>query len=146
MRLKDKKGLTAMVDAMIFIFVIGLAASAAFAFGGEEPAANDASSISDSIFSARLRTCDLIDTEDSGLVSMPDLVAFYIITGEGETADYIESILDSLLQRPHSYHLEVDYKGDVISIGDGIGDPISSSVKEFTVTYGGTIKADLKLY
>ena len=146
MRLNDRKGMTAMVDAMIFIVIMGLAVSAIFAFGGEEPAANNASSISDSIFSAKLRTCDFIDTDDSGLVPMPDIAAFYILTGEGEAGDYIQSILDSLMQRPHSYSLEIGYKGSIISIGDGAGDPVSGSVKEYTVTYGGTIRTDLRIY
>ena len=146
MRLKDKKGLTAMVDAMIFIVIMGLAFSAMFAFGGGEPAANDASSISDNIFSAKLRTCDLVETDDSRLISVPDMVAFFILTGEGQVIDYIESVLDSLMKRPNSYSLDIDYQGSMISIGGGKGDPVSGSAKEFTVTYGGAIKADLRIY
>jgi hypothetical protein len=146
MRLKNKKGMTAMIDAMIFIVIIGIAVSAIFALTGDEPAANDASSISDSIFSAKLRTCDLVETDDSRLVSMPDMMAFYILTGEGDAANYIESILDSLMQRPHSYSLSICYSGNTIVIGDGLGDAVSSSVKEFTVTYGGTVTANLSLY
>jgi hypothetical protein len=59
MRLKNRKGLTAMVDAMIFIVVIGLAVSAMFAFGGDEQKVNEASAVSENIFSAKLRTCDM---------------------------------------------------------------------------------------
>jgi len=146
MRLKNRKGLTAMVDAMIFIVIMGLAVSAMFAFGGGEPAANDASSISNNIFSAKLRICDFVETDDSRLVSVPDVVAFYIMTGEGRAADYIESVLDSLMKRPDSYRLDVEYQGSTISIGSGKGDPVSGSVKDFTVTYGGAIRADLRIY
>jgi len=146
MRLKDKKGLTAMVDAMIFIVVIGLAVSAMFAFCSEDPVANDASSIIDSIFSAKLRTCDLVDTDDSRLISMTDMTAFYILTDEGRAMDYLESILDSLMQRPDSYCLDVTYQGKDVHIGSGKGDPVSGSVKEFTVTYGGAVRTHLKIY
>ena len=146
MRLKNRKGLTAMVDGMIFIVIMGLAVSAMFAFGGNEPTANDASSVSNSIFSAKLRTCDLVDTDDSRLVSVSDVIAFYIMTGEGRAAEYIESVLDSLMKRPDSYRLDIEYQGSSISIGSGKGDPISGSVKDFTVTYGGSIRADLRIY
>jgi len=146
MRLKNKKGLTAMVDAMIFIVIMGLAVSAMFAFNSNDSAANDASVISDSIFSAKLRTCDLVDMNESRIVGMPDMVAFYILTGEGKVAEYIESILDSLTQRPGSYCLDLTYHGSTVTIGSEKGDPVSGSVKEFTVTYGGTVRADLRLY
>jgi len=146
MRLKDRKGITAMVDAMIFIVIMGLAVSAMFAFSGGEPVVNDASSVSDSIFSSKLRTCDFIDTEESGLVSMPDMAAFYILTGEGKAADYIESVLDSLLQRPNSYRLDIEYQGCRITIGGGDGDAVSGAVKEYTVTYGGSIRTELRIF
>ena len=146
MRLKDNRGMTAMVDAMIFIVIMGLAISAMFAFSGGEPAANDASSISDSIFSSKLRTCDLVDTDDSGLIGMPDIAAFHILTGEGKAADYLGNILDSLLQRPNSYRLDIEYQGCTITIGSGDGDAVSGAVKEFAVTYGGSIRTELRIF
>lgn len=144
--MKNKNGLTAMVDAMIFIVVMGLAVTAIFAFSGNDHTPNDASSITDCIFSARMRACDLVDTDESGIVGIPDLAAFHIVTGEGTVVDYIKSILDSLMQRPDSYRLEIDYRGETVSIGDGRGDPVSSYAKEFTVTYGGAIRTYLELY
>lgn len=146
MRLNNKRGLTAMVDAMIFIVVMGLAVAAIFAFSGDDHTPNDASSITDNIFSAKLKACDLVDTEESGLISIPDMVAFHIIISNGMVIDYIESILDSVMQRPDSYRLDVSYHGETISIGSGRGDPVSSSAKEFTVTYGGVIETYLSLY
>ncbi|MDR3075520.1 MAG: hypothetical protein LBU30_05745, partial [Candidatus Methanoplasma sp.] len=123
-----------------------LAVSALFVFGGEDVPNDDASSISDGIFSAKLKAGDLLDTEDSRLISMPDLVAFCIITGDGAAIDYIESILESLMQRPDSYCLTVGYGENSIMIGNPHGNAVSSSVKEFTVTYGGTVKATLSIY
>jgi hypothetical protein len=146
MRLKNKKGMTAMVDAMIFIVVLGLAVSAMFAFTGSEPAPDNASRISDNIFTSKLRSCDVINTEESGLVNVSDMVAFYFLTGEGNIMQYIKSIMDSLMQRPGSYRLEITYGKSSISIGSGTGDPISSYHKEYNVTYGGIVKADLMIY
>ncbi|MDR2698444.1 MAG: hypothetical protein LBB30_02035 [Candidatus Methanoplasma sp.] len=146
MRLKDKKGMTAMVDAMIFIVIMGMAVSAMFSFGGENPVPNDASSVSDCIFSSKLRMCDLVDTEESGPVSIPDMAAFYILTGEGKTAGYLESILDSLFQRPGSYRLDIEYQGSTMTVGSGKGEAVSGSVKEFAVTYGGSIRTELRIF
>jgi len=146
MRVRNKKGLTAMVDAMIFIVILGLAASAMFAFNGDDPEPNDASSITDSIFSSKLRACDVIDTNDSRLIGMPDIAALCILTEDDNIKDYLGSILDSLLQRPGSYSLSIDYMGESVTIGSGKGEAVSGSVKEFIVTYGGTITVDLNIY
>jgi hypothetical protein len=138
--------MTAMVDAMIFIVIIGLAVTAMFSFSGNEPAVNDASSITENIFSAKLRVCDLIDSEESGLAGVPDMVAVFILSGEGTVIDYIRNILDSLMNRDGSYLMEIEYNGRTVSVGAGRGEPVSSSVKEFTVTYGGSIRTSLTLY
>jgi len=146
MRLKNRKGLTAMVDAMIFIVVMGLAVSAMFAFSGGDHSESDASSVIDGIFSAKLRACDITDTDDSRLISMPDMIAFCLLTNDKGVMEYLESVLDILMQRPGSYRLDIVYLDKTASAGSGRGDPVSGSVKEFTVTYGGTVKADLKIY
>ena len=146
MRLKNKKGMTAMVDAMIFIVVMGLAVSAMFMFTSNEPVPDDASRVPDKIFTSKLRSCDVIDTEESGIVNVSDMVAFYFLTGEGKIMQYIKGIMDSLMQRPGSYRLDISYKGSSISIGSGTGDPLSSYHKEYGVTYGGTVKADLMIF
>ncbi|MCL2317565.1 MAG: hypothetical protein FWC44_04515 [Methanomassiliicoccaceae archaeon] len=147
MRLKgNNKGLTAMVDAMIFIVVLGLAVTAMFAFTVDDPAPNSASSISENIFTAKLKTCDLIETEESGLVSIPDMAAVYILTGEGTVMEYIQNVLDSVTQRSNSYRLDITYQDQTVSIGTGKGDPVCGSVKEYTVTYGGSIRTDLRIY
>ncbi|MCL2295551.1 MAG: hypothetical protein FWC29_00500 [Methanomassiliicoccaceae archaeon] len=146
MRMRNKKGMTAMVDAMIFIVVLGIAVSALFAYSGEEPVSTDATSVSESIFSAKLHICDLTEIDDSGLISMPDAVAFSILTGDKKAIEYIKSILDSLTHRPKAYCLTIDYRGETVKIGETGGDPVSGSTKEYTVTYGGSITVDLKFY
>ncbi|MDR1405031.1 MAG: hypothetical protein LBJ20_05650 [Candidatus Methanoplasma sp.] len=145
MRLKNRKGITAMVDAMMFIVVMGLAVSALFAFGGEDIQNEDASSVSDSIFSAKLRIRDFLETDDSKLVSMPDMVAFGILTGDNTVFDYIENIMNSLMQRPYSYCMEIEYNGSSVTIGRLHGDAVSSSAKEFTATYGGSVAVFLSI-
>jgi hypothetical protein len=147
MRLKsNRKGLTAMVDAMIFIVIIGLAVSAMFALSNNNLEANDASAVSDAVFTAKVRMCDMMDTEESRLVSIADMTAYYILTGKGNVMDYIQSILDSLMQRPGSYLLNLSYRDTTVTIGTGHGDMVSGYIRDFTVTYGGTITADLEIY
>ena len=146
MHLKNKRGMTAMVDAMIFIVIIGLAVTAMFSFNNNEKGTNDASSMLESIFTAKIRTNDLIEADESGIVGIPDMVAVFILTGEGTVIDYIKEILDSAMQRDGAYYMEIEYQGRTVSIGTDKGDPISGSVKEFTVTYGGSIRTSLMLY
>ena len=135
-----------MVDAMIFVVVMGLAVSAMFAFSWGEPEPDDAAAVSDCIFTAKLRMNDVLATEESGLVSLTDMAALYILTGEGAAVGYIEGVLDSLMRKPGSYSMDVAYRGTTVSIGSGSGDPASSSHKEYVVTYGGAVEVDLRLY
>lgn len=147
MHIRKRTGITAMVDAMIFIVVMGLAVTALCAYDDNENViSNEASSISEELFSSNLRMCDFIETDDTRLVSMPDMVVFGIITGETTILEHIGTILRSLTQRTDAFFLNAEYKGDSISIGNSGGVPISSSIKEYTVTYGGTVKVNLVLY
>lgn len=136
-----------MVDAIIFIMVMGLAVTALCAHSNTDGIdQTDASTISEELFSANLRMCDFVDTDETGLISMPDLMAFHIITGESTILEHVDAVLRSLTQRADAFFLNVEYNGDSISIGSDDGIPLSSSVKEYTVTYGGTVSVDLVLY
>lgn len=146
MRIKKKTGITAMVDAMIFIVVLGIAVTAMHNYSNSEPLVDDASFISEKIFSGKLRMCDMIETEDTGVIGIPDLVAYYLLTDNDSVAEYLDSVLRTLTQRPDSYLLVMDYDGHTSTIGYDRGDPVSSCTVDYTVTYGGSVRIELSLF
>lgn len=147
MHIKKKNGMTAMVDAMIFIVVIGIAVSAMCAhYGNGDPASNEASDISEKIFSAKFRFCDIVDTEETRLIGMPDAVAFHLLTGDSSVIDYLEDVFRSLTQRSDSFFFAAEYDGESFSFGNKTDNAVSSSIREYTVTYGGTVSIEIILY
>ncbi|MCK9323058.1 MAG: hypothetical protein M0P07_03775 [Candidatus Methanomethylophilaceae archaeon] len=147
MYLKNKKGITAIVDAMIFIIIISLAVAALYAnTGDEEFIMNDASDVSNQLLSSDFRISDLMNTNDSSVVSLTDLLAAAVVTGDSSITDYIVTVLDALTERPDSYLLNLKYSGKVISLGTGDGNPVSGYITNSTVTFGGTLTFELYLY
>jgi len=147
MHIKSKKGLTAMVDAMIFIIIMGLAVSALFYIQNETQTTDaDAKDILDNIFTAKIRTDDLIEDGDSKIVSLTDMVAVSLMTESKDAIDYIEEIMDRLTERPGSYSLHLEYKGIHLELGTGEGVPISTAIKDIVVLYGDILRVELALY
>lgn len=147
MRLKNKKGMTAMVDAMIFIVIMGIVATVYFSSGHiDNSEMNESSEITDDIFSTKLKINDLIDTEENGLISIGDLIVSHLYSNNDSITEYLEDILRTLLQRPDSYRLELTYGDLSCTIGNGYGDPLSSCTKEHTVTFGGVLTSSLSIY
>jgi hypothetical protein len=145
--MKNTKGLTAMVDAMIFIVIMGILVVAMFSIqNNEEYVMNEASEVSDQLFSAKMRISDVMDAEDSLIVPLTDLLAASIVTGESSVSEYVVSVLDSLTERPGAYRLNMSYRDVTVTLGTGDGPPISGCERSLTVTYGGTLVTELFLY
>jgi hypothetical protein len=145
--MRNRKGLTAMVDAMIFMVIMGILVVAMFSISNdEEYVMNEASEVSDQLFSAKLRISDIMDEEDSLIVPLTDLLAASIIIKENSVSEYVRSVLDSLTERPGAYRLNLSYRDTTMTIGTGDGVPISGCERNLTVTYGGTLLTELLLY
>jgi hypothetical protein len=146
MRIKSKKGMTAMIDAMIFIVVMGLAVAALCYIQDDRNSENDASDIVDRLFHSKMRIDDIIEENDSKVMPLSDLVAASMIIGDGAAASYLEETLDCLMNRPDSYSMRIVYKGIETNIGSGEGIPTSSTSRDIIVLYGDALHIELCLY
>ena len=147
MHLKNKKGLTAMVDAMIFIVVMGLAVSALlYLQGSDEETRGESGEIVDNLFSTKIRMDDLIEYGDSSIISLTDMLAASMVIGDDSIKDYLETVMTSLRGIPGSYSMSIEYQGIRLELGTGDGVPISSSTKEFVVLYGDVMRIGLNLF
>jgi hypothetical protein len=145
--MRNKKGLTAMVDAMIFIVIMGILVAAMFSVSdNEDYTMNEASEVSDQLFSAKVRISDILEEQDSLVITITDLLAASIVIGDDSAPEYVKAILDSLTERPGAYRLNLSYRDTALTIGTGDGIPVSGCERELTVTYGGVLLTELFLY
>lgn len=143
----DRKGMAAVIDAFIFITIIGLIAAGMFAYGNaheeKEPIAK---TVHDTFFAVELRTNDVFDDTDTQCVRMCDLMAAYLVTGEGGVKEYAESVLRSIIPPIYEFTFVFEYGGHVLTIGTE-GDTISSRYSaDISIVSGKTMRTTLTLY
>lgn len=144
----NRKGLTGIIDAMIFITIMSVVFSALYAYNindvnNFDP---DASDISGEILSSKFCLDDIIDTDDSRLVSFTDLLAAATLTGDERTIAYLQLVLNSATGRSDSYRMTAIYGSNTFTIGIGEGMPRSSCTETTAVTYGGSMTTILELF
>ncbi len=137
-----------MVDAMIFIVVMGLvvAGISIYDMPDETAERNIASEVTHELFEANLKLSDILDTDDDSLATLPDVLAASLGSFDRESFDYIEIVMDSLMNRPGSYTIELEYEGKSATIGEGVGTPQSEHNGEFTITFGGILHTKVSIY
>jgi hypothetical protein len=144
----NRKGLTGIIDAMIFITIMSVVFSALYAYNINDTDTFDidASDISNEILSSKFCLDDIIYTDDSRLVSFTDLLAAATLTGDERTIDYLRLVLNSATGRSDSYRMTVIYGNNTFTIGIGEGVPLSSCTETTAVTYGGSMTTILELF
>lgn len=142
----DRRGMTAMIDAMIFIIIMGLVVSAVFAMDDDEDVEpNNASAMCKKLIQTDLRLCDVMDTEDQSGMMMPDLMAACTMSDE-LSSEYITDVLDSITERPGAYRLTMDYNEKELVLGTGDGTPVSGYTTESPISFGGILTITLELF
>lgn len=141
----NRKGITAMADAMIFVVVMGLAIGAFAMYDNDEIERNDASIILDLTLGCRINICEMIDTKDTTPVPLPELLAASLISGDRRTFDYLVETIDSATGMPGEYSLTVTY-GELISqAGNGLNNENNGCTRNIELSIGGTLTVELTL-
>lgn len=143
----DKKAMAALIDAFIFITIIGLIAAGMFAYSNiiseKETAAKTAY---DTFFSIELKTNDMFRDTDTQCVKMCDLIAAYMVTDKGDMKTYIESTLASIIPPIYGYMMILEYDGRTMTIGDAGNELSSHYSSSMKIIDGKTMSASLTLY
>ena len=145
--IRSKKGTAAVIDAFIFITVIGLIAAGMFAYSNVQ---NDkeakAKEIYESFFAIELKTNDLFDGADTQCVRMCDLIAAHMASGQGSVDEYIEGVLNSIIPPIYNYVFAFEYDGRSMVIGNE-GQKLTSKYSSDMMTLSGKpLHAVLTLY
>ena len=146
-RRRGKKGMAAIIDAFMFITVIGLIAAGMFASASlnveKETAAKTAY---DTFFDIKLRTNDMFEDADTQSVRMCDLIAAYMMTSEGNIPEYVEEALREIIPPVHGHFFVIKYNGKTMTFG-AEGDVLASRYSSYMVISDGrTMTATLSLY
>lgn len=146
---KDRKGIIAMFDAMVFIILLTAAATWLFVFtsveGPEEPMAKK---VSDDIYSVELSTCDLMYLEDTKILPMDTLVAAAMNTDRTEKVrTYLSELLEQLIPAVHGYELTLEYNGHSLYLSRMSDRPLTSEyADERAIDGAGTLVSVLRIY
>ncbi len=143
---KDRKGLTGIMDAVIFMVLISMAFSALYVYDAGNNDFRDASDISDEILSAKFSLNEITDHEDSKIVCFTDLLAVTTVSNDERVLEYLVSLLDSTTGMPGSYKMTITYMENSFTVGTGSGIPRSSCVRATPVTYGDSVITQIELF
>ena len=145
--IRNRKAMAAVIDAFIFITIIGLIAAGMFAYSniGNEKHAK-AKEYHDAFFSIELRTNDMFDGTDTQCVRMCDLVAAHMASDEGTVREYAENVMNNIVPPIYGYSFIFEYDGRVMAIG-GEGERLTSQYSsEIMIISGKPMRATLTLY
>jgi hypothetical protein len=90
-----KKGMASVMDAMLFITVLGIAASVIFVHIPAEPQEVSAKDVHDDLFRIELKVSDVFDIDDDRVMPLQDLLVAQLISGKGNVSDHILSVLEN---------------------------------------------------
>ena len=141
-----KKGMAAVIDAFIFITIIGLIAAGMFAYSHSADRDAMAKEYHDSFFAIELRTNDLFEGTDTQCAMMCDLIAAHIASDEGTVREYAEETMNNIIPPIYGYKFVFEYDGHTMSIGNGDGRVISQYSSDTVIISGKTMHSVLYVY
>ncbi len=146
---RNRKGIVAMFDAMIFVLLLTMAATWLFVFTSMgEPEEPMAKTVSDDIFSVKVRTCDLLNLNDTKILPIDTLLAASMNSNQiGKTQTYLSELLDQLIPAVYGYDFTVEYRGHSIHLSRHSDRELNSEYSDERIIDGaGTLKYTLRIY
>ena len=146
---KDRRGMIAVFDAMVFVLLLSMAATWMFVFTSmddiDEPMAK---TVSDDIFSMEVRTSDLMDLSDTKVLPIETLIAATMKNGSTErTERLLSETLDELIPQVYGYDFELEYEGHTLCFQRDSERELSSEYgSEYPVDGAGVLRSSLRIY
>ena len=146
---KDRKGMVAMFDAIVFVILLSAAATWLFVFSSiDEPDEPMAKRVSDDMFSVEMRTCDLMYLDDTRILPLDTLVAASMCSGSTDKAEtHLTELLDQLIPAVYGYEFTLEYEGHSLYLSRTADRPLSSEyTDERPIEGAGTLMSCLRIY
>ncbi len=135
----NRKAVIASLDAMIFVTLLAVAASAMIVFVPQEDGAPDASEICNNLNYVILDGDAVAGESVRSDITFWDYAACMISAGRtAELESYIAELMDDLVSGRYGYGMELTHGGSTVTVGRGNGTPSSDCNLEI-LTYDGTV-------
>lgn len=141
----QRKGMAAVMDAMLFIIIIGIAVSAVFVYTPDEPEVPMAERVHNDIFRTELKTNDVFDVADTRVMGMKEIIAAHLTSGEGDIETMLYDMIRSMVPISHEFMFKCEFNGNVLIIGDEFDNVTSRYSFEHTVN-GMALSSSLCIY
>ena len=125
----NRKGSIAMIDAMIFIILLSAVSVTMFAniMSDDVHDGPNAKTVCDDLFSMKLDSSTLFDTEDAQILPVSTLIAANMNSGhKEEMRSFIKRVMDDLVPDTYGYDISMTFKGDEMIVERHAGGDISS--------------------
>ena len=146
---RNRKGMVAVFDAMIFIVLLSAAATWLFMYteltDNEEPMAK---TVSDDLFAVELRTCDLLPLGDTKVLPLSTIIAASMNSGDQDKVErFVFDTLKQLIPEIYGFEFTLEYNGHVIHLERTSDRGLSSEYSQDHIIDGaGTLRSTLKLF
>ena len=143
----NRKGMVAILDAVIFIAILAFISVTMLTFGNisEEDRAPDASEVCDRLMSTEMGGRGLLPEMGNTPYTMADVAAYAVASGDKDLRDRIKEMADDLTFNRARYCLELRYGEKTVMIGEDVSVYSSSYCGEERVIGGGTLYVSLRL-
>ena len=142
--LVNSKGLTAFLDAMIFLVLIMTAVSVtAVAFHIDTDDGPDPDDFLTDLSKMQLRLSDMTEIEDDSLSYISDLMA-YSVSHKCDVQDYLVTVLDEIFGE-RRYCMAYTFQDETITLGDPDRYYRSISCRSMAISTGGSIYISLSV-
>ena len=116
--LKDSRGITAFLDAMVFMGILVVALSMLSpGFSHADDGSPSASEVLDAMAASKVRMSDLSSDGDDSPVFLTDMAAYSVHTGDRHALEYIDAIMKAHC-RGHPYKVTLSYGDSTEDLGE----------------------------
>lgn len=145
---KNKKGMIAIIDALIFLTIMSTVVIGMFSYfivqETEQPLAK---TINDDFFSIRLKASDIYPTVDDQTYPIADLIAADLNSGSyGNAEQYVKNAIDTMIPLMYGYLFTLVYKEHTMSISREGNTMTSCYSTAILINGGGELFADLTIF
>ncbi|MCL2142658.1 MAG: hypothetical protein FWH44_00120 [Methanomassiliicoccaceae archaeon] len=145
--IRSRKAMAAVIDAFIFITVIGIVAGGMFVYlNASHESETKAKTYYDAFFAIELRTNDVFEGSDTQCIMMCDLIAAHMASDQGTVKAYAANVLEKMIPPMYCYLFVFEYDGRVMTIGKEGGKLDSRYSSEMTIISGKSMRATLSIY
>lgn len=141
----NRKGVSCMFDACVFMVIILLAISFILSDVGRPPVPEGTDEVMDTISSVRMGMDALSESEAGDILPLTDMLAYAVVTGDQGPLDLVSMIMMERFPG-HEYTVDVWFEGMHTSAGEEGGNILSSSDRSFKVSVGGDVRVRICLF